>query len=33
VHATRELLKMGMRVLGTAAKEAPEVRAHLRHRS
>jgi uncharacterized protein (DUF362 family) len=28
--ATRELLKMGLKVLGTAAKEAPEVQARLR---
>ncbi|MCP4602950.1 MAG: DUF362 domain-containing protein [Proteobacteria bacterium] len=30
VRATKELLKMGVQVLGTAAKEAPEVRARLR---
>ncbi|MFO8072690.1 MAG: DUF362 domain-containing protein [Polyangia bacterium] len=29
-HSTRDLLGMGTRILGTAIKEAPEVRAHLR---
>jgi uncharacterized protein (DUF362 family) len=32
VRATRDLLKMGVRILGTAAMEAPEVRARLRRR-
>ena len=32
VRATADLLKMGARVLGTAAMEAPEVRARLRRR-
>ncbi|MCP4674997.1 MAG: DUF362 domain-containing protein [Deltaproteobacteria bacterium] len=32
VRATKDLVKMGIRVLGTAAKEAPEVRTHLRRK-
>ncbi len=32
IRSTKDLLKLGMRVFGTAAKEAPEVRAHLRNR-
>ncbi len=31
VHDTGELLRIGAQVLATAAKEAPEVQAHLRH--
>ena len=33
VRATKDLLKMGLKVLGTAAKEAPEVQARLRRRA
>ncbi|MCP4196275.1 MAG: DUF362 domain-containing protein [Proteobacteria bacterium] len=32
VRATSELLKMGVQILGTAAKEAPEVQARLRRK-
>ena len=30
VRSTKELLKMGVKIFGTAAKEAPEVRSLLR---
>jgi hypothetical protein len=32
VRATKDLLKMGVQILGTAAKEAPEVQARLRRK-
>jgi hypothetical protein len=32
VRGTKELLKMGTKILGTAIKEAPEVRARLRRK-
>ena len=31
-RATKDLLMMGLKVLGTAAKEAPEVQARLRRK-